>query len=234
MRTRPLALAFSAVLVLSACAGSGDDEPTATLAPVAPSAVPGAPVAPGTPGTPGTLPGGNSIPGTTQVDFGPPPGEMLTTADLATVPAAAGFTVRETFRPKEVPGLCGEGAAYAKAWAAEATNPEDVRLYGQVVYDMDDTAAAQALLAKMQRAEVGCEWTSGQFTTKFVSQETGVTPAGESMFAYRASFSAAGTAASGEPGLGVYVQRGSRVIFLGAPATTTVEAANALIAAALA
>lgn len=229
MRIRPIALALLALFALGACSGSGDDEPTATLAPVSPGPTP----APGTPGVT-VAPSAPGVPGTTQVDFGPPPGEVLTTADLAAVTGAAGFTVRETFRPKEVPGLCGEGAAYAKAWAAEAIDAEDVRLYGQVVYDFENAAAAQTFVAGLQSAEQGCTWTSGQFTTKYVRQETGIKAIGESMFAYRASFSAAGSEASGEPGLGVYVQRGSRVIFLGAPASTTVAIANELLTKALA
>lgn len=226
MRNRTLVLAVSAALLLPACSGSGDDEPLATLAPIAPPATP-SPLAPPTP--PGT-----GVPGTTQPDFGPAPTEVLTTADLATIPAAAGYAVRDTFRPKQVPGLCGNSTDYAKAWAAEAVDAEGVRLYGEVVYDFADAATAQAFVAGLQSAQQGCSWESGNFTTTYVRQETGVKQAGDSMFAYRASFAATGSDPVGEPGTGTYVQRGARVVFFGTPATTGVDVLNSLIAAALA
>jgi len=225
MNTRMIAVGIATSMLLAACSSSKEDPPVVTLAPVAPSDVTVSS------GPASTFPQATGQePGTTQPDFGPAPTEMLTTADLASVAGAAGFSVREAFRPREAPGLCGNATPYEKAWATRAVDAEETLLYVQVVYDFADTASAQAYIASLQSAEQGCSWQNGNFTTTYVRQETGITPAGESSFAYRAAF---GSEPVGDPGMGAYVQRGARIIFFGPPSTTSVETVNALIAAAL-
>lgn len=217
-RSRLTAIVLASMVLLGACS-KGDDPPVATLASVPPTTKAGS--------TP-TSKAPSSIP-TPPEDFGPPPPEVISTGELAGVPAAAGFTVRNTFRPDAVSGLCGLSEEYAKVWAVEAVNAETDRLFRQTVFDLGSPEAVEAFIASLQGAEQDCSWENGGFTFKYLSQETGVGQVGDAHFAYRSSFGPTGGGTVEEPVLQVWVKKGALLISVGAPGSTSLDVINEVL-----
>jgi hypothetical protein len=226
MLRRTPGIVLAALLILAGCS-SGDDEPIATLGSVTtpPS------LAPADPGNPTPPPGGPAV---TLPDFGPAPSEILTTADLAGIEGLAGFTMRPGIPPEVIAGLCNHTIEYSKVWRVVARNDGDVQRFGQAVFEVEDPDAAAAFVAKLQSAKQGCTWQREPYVFEYVSQETGVTPVGDAMYAYRIKIGRVTKGTPDQLSLLVFVQKGNKLIHVHAPPDADLAMINKVLAAAVA
>jgi hypothetical protein len=218
MSRRLVGLVLGAVLVVAAGCSDSDDAPSATLAPVAPVG----PVAPD--------PAGGGVPPSAN----PAPSELLTGDDLAGLEGAEGLTIGSGLNPLRISGLCGQVIDYEEVWRAVARTELSGMVFGQSVFRVADAATAADFVAKLQSAEQGCTWEIDPLAFEYVGQETGVTPVGDAMFAYRVKLGRVGKDAPAEAGLIVYVQRGDKLILLHGPPKVDLDLVNAALAAATA